>query len=146
MATAMTRAIEWWATSVLKDKLLMGASGKKKLMTMDINKWLDTNIPKMVAAIPKITYKNFPRQKKGMNLADRIKHKLTDITGTANTRCKAWGEYFKDNYQERWKMLTEAMFRLRLLVDAGNEDARSALDLVLQAQGSDSEDSSDSST
>ena len=115
--TAMTRAVEWWATSVLKDKSLMGTSGKKKLMTMDINEWLDTNIPKMVAAIPKITYKDFPRKKKDMNLADRIKHKITDITGTANTRCKPWGEFFKDNYQERWKMLTEAMGERRFLQD-----------------------------
>ena len=44
----------------------------------------------MITAIPKITYKNFPSQKKDMNLHDNLKHKLTDITGVANTSCWVW--------------------------------------------------------
>ena len=43
------------------------------------------------------------------NLHDAIKHNITDITGVANTSCRAWGEYFKDNYAEKWTMLNDAM-------------------------------------
>ena len=102
-ATEPGHAMDWWA-KMIKKHLKEDVDIKED---EDINLWLDTNAPRILALAPKITYMDFPKQLKSMELNMAVKKKVTPITG-AFRYCESWGTYMKLAYPEAVKALTKA--------------------------------------
>ena len=100
--TAMTKALEWWSHVIRKPL------SKEE----DISEWLNKHAKAIEQKSKTVTYKDFPKGTPDMKLKNAVKHKLTDITGTINSRCPQWGEYFQETYPDGYNTILRAMRRV----------------------------------